>query len=266
MKVISYASWLLYPLLLVVAVDGYAAIPVTPTNGKYFYDAPGIGAPSWPLFLDTNETIKIVRNGLGLNSYWTLTGTGSTTSFWGSTTNSYNLTNDSVKYVANFNSEGKLITSIGRLSLSNTLEIRGALPAGKIGNTTWKAQPNGLLLKATLLDSSADNLKPDLIGNYKNSALGFGTQFTGGWAANNRGLTGGSTGENLWLFGKETSFLNLVKALDGKINNGTLQTLIGSSKTFTNVSSISAVPVPGAVWLFLTGMLTVLGLRRKKAV
>ncbi len=273
MKVINYATLLLAPALLLLAGEVYAVKPVmglTPTDGKYSYNAKGIGEPSWPLFLDNKETLKVVKNGSGNKSYWTLTGTGSQTSFWGSKTNSVNLTNERVKYVANFNSTGQLITSIGsggsKTSLINYLEIRGALAAGKFGGTSWTKQPDQLLLKATLHDSNAENSAPNLIGNYKGTALGFGTEFTGGWAANNPGLTGGSKGENLWLFGKDDSFLRLVKALDGKAANGTLQSLIGSSKTFTNVSSISAVPVPGAVWLFLTGMLTVLGFSRKKAV
>jgi len=273
MKVINYTPLLLVPVLLLSATEANAGAPVlglTPTDGKYSYNAPGIGAPSWPLFLDNKETLNVVKNGSGNKSYWTLTGTGSQASFWGSKTNSVNLTNERVKYVANFNSAGQLITSIGsggsKTSLNNYLEIRGALAAGQFGDTSWVDQPNQLLLKAKLLDSNAKSSKFDAIGNYKGSALGFGTEFTGGWARNNPGLTGGSKGENLWLFGKDDSFLRLVKALDGKDGNGTLKSLIGSSRTFTNVSSISAVPVPGAVWLFLTGMLAVLGFSRKKAV
>lgn len=241
----------------------------TPTDGKYSYDASGIGAPSWPLFLDKNERVSVVKRGHDSNAYWTLTGTGSKTSFWGSLTNSINLTDESVKYVANFNAKGELITSIGsgshQITLTNYLEINGTLAAGQFGDTAWGDQPNQLLLKATLHDSNRENSTPDLIGNYKNSALGFGTEFTGGWAAANMGLTGGSTGENLWLFSKNDDFLKLIKALDGNKRNGTLESLIGSSRTFTNVSSISAVPVPAAVWMFLTGMLALIGVSRKNS-
>jgi len=173
-----------------------------------------------------------------------------------------------VKYQANFNSAGQLITSMGTKSLSNFLEIKGSLPAGQFGGTSWAAQPDQLLLKATLLDSDSSNNKPDLIGisrSSTNNALGFKTLFTGGWAANNFGLTGGSKGESLWLFSSSSDFKDLVKALDGYSGNGTLSSIIGSSKTIQYVSSVAAVPVPGAVWLFGTGLMTFLVGRRKSA-
>jgi hypothetical protein len=213
--------------------------------------------------LDTSESISMKKMGSGANIYWQMTGTGSTASLFGASNNAYNLTKDSVKYVANFDINGKLITSIGTKSLNNTLEIRGALPAGTIGNTHWNALSNQLLLSATLLDNNFANGTPDLIGNYGGNALGFKTQFTGGWAANQPGLTGGSTGESLWLFSASKNFLDLVNALDGISTNGTLSSLIGNSKTITKVSSVASVPVPGAVWLFGTGLISLLASRRK---
>lgn len=261
MKVINFIQCGLFLTLFLLANTGNAA----GTDGKYSFTAPGIVAPSWPLFLDSNETIKLEKKGNGANAYWTLTGTGSTTSFWGGLSNSLDLGKDSVKYQANFNAAGELITSIGSKILNNYLEIKGSLPAGTFGNTSWTAQPNQLLLQATLLDSNATNGSPDLVGTYGGSALGFTTKFTGGWAANNIGLTGGSTGESLWLFASNSGFKNLVKALDGISGNGTLASLIGSSKTISGVSSVSAVPVPGAVWLFLFGLMTLLAGRRKSA-
>lgn len=259
MKASNYARWLLAIVLPLAASAGNASL----TDGKYTYTAPGVVEPSWPLFLDTNETIQIERKGSGSNSYWQLSGVGSTTSFWGGLTNSVNLGSESVKYQANFNAAGQLITSIGSIKLNNYLEIKGSLPKGTFGGTSWSAQPNQLLLKATLLDAIPGNGTPDLIGNYAGSALGFNTKFTGGWAANNPGLTGGSTGESLWLSGLSSGFKNLVKALDGNSANGTLSSLIGSSKTITGVSSVAAVPVPGAVWLFGTGLMAVFVGRRK---
>jgi hypothetical protein len=80
-------------------------------------------------------------------------------------------------------------------------------------------------------------------------------QFTGGWAALNPSLTGDSTGERMWLSGLSSGFTDLVKALDGKNRNGTLSSLFGSDKTIKHVVSASAVPVPGTVWLFGTGLI-----------
>ncbi len=264
MKVINHARWALALVLPLVTSVGNASSSSN-TNGAYAYTAPGITDLSWPLFLDTNETIKINKNGSGSTSYWTLTGTGSTTSFWGGLFNHVNLGSDSVKYQANFNAAGQLITSMGSKTLSNYLQIDGSLPAGTFGGTSWSAQPNQLLLKADLLDTNPGNGTPDLIGTYAGAALGFNTHFTGGWVANNLGLTGGSTGESLWLAGLSSGFQNLVKALDGNSGNGTLSSLIGSSKTITGVVSVASVPVPGAVWLFGTGLMTLLASRRKAA-
>jgi hypothetical protein len=264
MKVINHARWALALVLPLVASVGHASSSSN-TNGVYSYTAPGITDLSWPLFLDVNETVKVNKSGSGASTYWTLTGSGSTTSFWGGLFNSVNLGKDSVKYQANFNSAGQLITSMGSKTLSNYLQINGSLPAGTFGGTSWSAQPNELLLKADLLDKNPGNGTPDLVGTYAGVAVGFNTKFTGGWAANNTGLTGGSTGESLWLAGLSSSFLNLVKALDGNAGNGTLNSLFGSSKTITGVVSVASVPVPGAVWLFGTGLMTLLASRRKAA-
>lgn len=262
MKVTKYARWALALVLPLTTSASFAA--VSNTDGKYSYEAPGVVGPSWPLFLDTNETLKVEKKGSGSSAYWQLTGSGSNTSFWGGLFNSVNLGGESVKYQANFNANGQLITSIGSKSLNNYLEIKGSLPAGTFGGTSWTAQPYQTLLKAQLLDADPnDSGSPDLIGTYAGAALGFNTKFTGGWAANNPGLTGGSTGESLWLAGLTSGFINLVKALDGDNSNGTLSSLFGSSKTITGVASVAAVPVPGTVGLFATGLMTLIGRRRK---
>lgn len=261
MKAIRYGRWALALVLPLAAATGHAATSLT--DGKYTFTASGVAEPSWPLFLDTNETIKVEKKGSGANTYWKLTGTGSTASFWGGLTNYVNLGKDSVVYQANFNAAGKLITPIGTTSLSNYLEIKGSLPAGTFGGTSWSAQPYQTLLKATLLDADPNDGSPDLIGTYYGSALGFNTKFTGGWAANNPGLTGGSTGESLWLFASNSGFKSLVNALDGNTGNGTLSSLIGSSKTITGVLSVAAVPLPGAVWMFGAGLLGLVSGRKR---
>jgi hypothetical protein len=264
MKAMKNARWALALVLPLVASVGHASSSSN-TNGAYSYTAPGVTDLSWPLFLDINETISVEKKGSGSNPYWTLSGSGATTSFWGSLFNHVDLGKDKVKYQANFNAAGQLITSMGSKTLSNYLEISGSLPAGTFGGTSWAAKPNQLLLKADLLDVNPGNGTPDLIGTYAGVALGFNTKFTGGWVANNAGLTGGSTGESLWLAGLSSGFFNLVKALDGNNGNGTLGSLFKSTKTISGVVSVASVPVPGAVWLFGTGLMSLLASRRKRA-
>jgi hypothetical protein len=255
-KVITYGRWLLALAVLSIGTVGHASSPSSLFGGS-LPSASGVVAPSFPLFLDTNETIKVTKTGNNAsNTFWTLTGTGSNTSFLGSLFKSYDLRSDSVKYVANFNSAGQLITTKpGGGTLTNYLQINGSLPAGNFGNTSWTAKSNQLLLKADLTS----------VGTWNGVALGFGTHFTGGWAALNTGLTGGSTGESLWTTALSLDFFKLVNALDGNNSNGTLSSLFGSNKTITGVVSVSSVPVPAAVWLFGSGLMAVFAGRRKHA-
>lgn len=231
-------------------------------------NAAGVTDYSLPAFKDVGEMIKIVKKGTDDNPYWQLRGIGLTTSFLvgnGDESDALELDDGSVAYQANFNSDGKLITQTGGKTLSNFLLINGSLPGGEHGGTSWSDQPYQLLLQAELLDSDPANGTPDTIGAFGGLALGFNTHFTDGWVANNSGLTGGSTGESLWLFGLSQGFSNLVKALDGDSSNGTLASLIGSSKTIYDVSSVASVPLPGAVWLFLSGVMGLLAYGRKNA-
>jgi len=262
MKVIKYGQWLLALLFPVVCSVSYAGVLSLP------FAAPGIVGTSLPAFIDTDETISVIKKGSGANTYWTLAGTGSNTSFLGAMFENATLGDALVTYQANFNSAGQLITSIpsiGSSPLTNYLEINGSLPAGTSGGTSWDALPNQLLLKADLLDSNPGNGSPDQIGALGDVALGFNTKFTGGWAPSVPGLTGGSLGESLWLFGLSPEFANLVHALDANNSNGTLTSLFESSSIINGVESMSAVPLPGAVWLFLAGIMTILGIHRKKA-
>lgn len=253
MKAIKYARWALALLFPLITSTGNAA---------------GVVDFSLPAFQDLDERIKIDKKGTDDNPYWQLRGIGLTTSFLvgdGEQSDALGLEDGSVIYQANFDSQGNLITQIGDKTLSNFLMINGSLPGGSHGGTSWSDQPYQLLLKADLLDSDPANGTPDTIGTAGGFALGFNTHFTDGWVANNAGLTGGSTGESLWLLGLSSGFNNLVKALDGDDSNGTLASLIGSTKTINDVSSLAAVPVPGAVWLFGTGLMTLLASRRNSA-
>lgn len=232
-------------------------------------NASGIVDFSLPAFLDSDERIKIEKKGSDDNPYWQLKGIGLSTSFLvgaGELDDAIELSDGFVAYQANFNSAGQLITQIGDRALSNFLQINGSLPAGAHGGTSWSDQPYQSLLRADLLDTDPANGTPDTIGTLGGFALGFNTRFTGGWVASNTGLTGGSTGESLWLIGLSSGFRNLINALDGDDSNGTLASLIGSSKTIDGVTSVASVPLPGAVWLFFSGLMAVLAMRRKSAV
>lgn len=219
------------------------------------FDAPGIGSPSWPMFMDQNGTIEITKNGSGANTYWTLTGTGDSTSFLGSFKNKYEIGDSTVKYVANFNARGELITSIGNVTnLTNYLTINGSLGAGKIGNTSWDTVDNQLLLQANLVS----------VNTWKNKAIGFKTMFTGGWAVDPaKGFTGGSIGENLWLTSLSKGFRDLVRALDSDRRNHRFSSVFKNDTTIRGVNAIASVPIPGAVWLFGSAMMMVLANQRK---
>jgi hypothetical protein len=249
MKIIKSARWALVLLLPFFASTSNAA-------GTEIIPA------SYPLFENLYDTVLVREQTVFTSpntsdSYWTLSGTGSTSLFMGSLTNFVGVGDATVNYQANFNAQGQLITSIDGIKLNNTLEITGSLPAGTFGSTSWTDQPNQVLLSANLLGVNQTSSTPDAIGTSNGNALGFNTQFTGGWAANNPGLTGGSTAESLWLLGLNPDFQNLVNFVDGK---GVL-----SPWSTYNVVSIASVPVPAAVWLFGTGLLALFGGRRKSA-
>jgi hypothetical protein len=272
MKVIKYGRWLL--ALAILSVGAVSHAHVVPSR-LFNASAPGVVAPSIPQFYDEDGKIVMTKSGSGANTYWTMTGTGSDTALMKSRSNGYELGRDSFKYVANFNSDGQLITTKPgtTTTLTNFLEIKGSLPAGNIGGTSWSAVPNQLLLKATLLDVNVANGTPDRIATLGNSssfsALGFTTIWdtsTPGWAVTTPGLTGGSTGESLWLGGLGNSdFYNLVKALDSNTGNGTLSSLFSSRKTIGDVYAVASVPVPAAAWLFGSGLMALFAGHRKRA-
>ncbi len=247
MKVIKSVRWALVLLLPVFASTGNAS---------------GIVPSSYPLFENIYDTILVREQTVYTSpntsdSYWTLTGTGSTSLFMGGLTNFVSVGDATVHYQANFNAQGQLITAIDGIKLNNTLEITGSLPAGTFGGTSWTAQPNQMLLSADLQGVNKVSGTPDAIGTSNGNALGFNTHFTGGWAANNPGLTGGSQDESLWLLGLNPDFKNLVNFVDGK---GVL-----SPWSTYNAISLASVPLPAAVWLFGAGLMAILGARRKSA-
>ncbi|MGR8931850.1 MAG: hypothetical protein ACU836_14545 [Gammaproteobacteria bacterium] len=248
MKVINRARYML--VLLFPLLTGSA-------------NASGITDAGLPAFMDNDERIKITKMGTDLNPYWQMVGIGLSTSLLvgdGELSNAIAIPDGSVSYKANFNSDGQLITEMDGQTLSNFLLVNGSLPAGSNNGFSWSDQPYQVLLRAELMDMDPENGTPDPVGTFGGFALGFNTHFLGGWAS--EGLNGNSMDESLWLYGFSTGFHKLIDALDGNNANGTLASLIGSSLTINDVTSVATVPLPGATWMFLTGVMTLLARRK----
>jgi len=252
MKVIKRARYLL--VLLFPLLTGSA-------NASGIFDA------GLPAFMDLDERVKITKKGTDANPYWQLKGIGLSTSLLvgdGELENAIEIPDGSVIYQANFNAAGELITEMNGQSLSNFLLVNGSVAAGTHDSYSWSDQPYQVLLRAELMDFDPENGTPDRIGTFGGFALGFNTHFMGGWVT--EGLSGNSMAESLWLYGFSAGFHTLYNALDGNDANGTLASLIGSSLTVNDVSSFATVPLPGATWMFLTGVMTLLASRRKSSV
>ena len=178
----------------------------------------------------------------------TATGTGNVTfygvtpatSFAGSTTTTgYSLT-------ANFSAAGQFETA------GSILNINGTLSSQPLGST---GSPTGVLYSANLTGFGT---------NPNQAAIGFTTQFNPSWS-NQALLTGGSTGEVVYLFdqvGLNNGGHGRLSALINAIQANNLASLNG--KTFTGVESIATVPVPLASVLFGTGLTALIGLGRKR--
>lgn len=179
-------------------------------------------------------------------SGYTLTATGTGNfSFYGPTNGTSYLGNgSSYSLVANFDSASNFVAS------GSLLTINGALPT--VPGTT--GTPSGLLYSADLTAFGT---------NAGQAAIAFRTDFNTSWS-NQPVLTGGSTGEVVYLFddlglntgaGRLSALINAVSAHD-------LGSIAGNS--YTSVRSIATVPVPLPAVLFGTGLTALLGIGRKR--
>lgn len=228
MKVLKSGQWLLAVLLTIIGSIGHASMNEFTI---YSNSAAGSGASILPdvLEMDTGESM---RSRSGVKSYRRLKEMDSTTSNFGNLSN--NVTQ--VAFQPGFDATGHLIASAGVIQ---SLTI--------IGATTSHQTEVGS-------SSSALALLPEWEGVHYN-------------------LKRGDAWSSIWLSALYNSiFNNLANVLDHSSNNGTLSSLFGpfSSTTYTGVfyvisiSTVSSVPLPGAVWLFGSGLLVVIARRTKK--
>ena len=118
----------------------------------------------------------------------------------------------------------------------------------------------------SLANSGLDSIYTDLLdGNY---TFSLGSAFSSANVSNFTDLAGGSSLTNLgFLF--DTSFVgnyagSVFLAFTGHNASGYIGALDGMSINFKG--NVSAVPLPTAVWLFLAGMISLLGLGHRNKV
>jgi hypothetical protein len=143
------------------------------------------------------------------------------------------------------------------------------------------------------MTSNFGNLSNNIIGSYRpsfdatgklhtRSAVAQSLTIFGGPTSHNKVLDGSSVEQHLlhdwedthftfnagddwssiWLL---TFFNNFVNALDHNSLNGTVSFPFGSfAFSITPISTVSSVPLPGAVWLFGTSLFGIMAFRRKK--
>lgn len=130
-------------------------------------------------------------------------------------------------------------------SFSDTNESISLKKIGASENAYWQMTGSDSI---TSLISPTTSYAADHTGNHDSHALDFKTQLSD---------------ESLWLLANNHDFKGIVKALDDGSSNDRLRSLISHHKKFEEESPIASVPVPGAAWLFGTGLMTLLAGRRK---
>jgi hypothetical protein len=174
---------------------------------------------------------------IGKTTDWTLNISGyGTGNILTPSSGNYTVINNSYFLNAEFTSAGKLVS--GSLSIfGDVLGVPGA---------------NGLLLSEQLTKFGY---------NASQTAIGFDTIFTGGYADQPR-FTGGSGGDVSYLFGQPGS-----GSLGGLISEfADLSKHPFSNISFSNVTALTAVPLPLPAVLFVSGLTALLGMGRKRNI
>jgi hypothetical protein len=216
-------------------------------------DIPGASAPSLTLdwnFLASSQTLSVTKNS---DNNYTLTSSSTGLFSFFNNTGSYNGTASVYTLSATFDKSGNFIQNSLGSDYLNITGYFGAATAAHLssnGNLTVAAPTSSsVLFNANLTDFGYSTTQ---------NTLGFVTSFLASWS--NQGvLTGGSVGESAYLFSSTNSLAPVTNAF--AIHD--LSTLVGNS--YTGVSSITSVPVPFSGLLFGTGLLSLLGLNRRKS-
>lgn len=241
------------PVLFVAMTDpAFAATVINPTITSVL--ASGSTPSSLDFTFDNrNLSVAITSSGTGTNTVYTLKASGvGQFSFYGTSLQPIagTLSDTSYNLVANFNYQDQFIPTGSSLQITGALSSTASLPAGVTAPTT-----STLLYSASLTDFGYSVAQGD---------IGFKTSFLTSWA-NQNGLTGGSTGESVYLF-DQAALLNggfgRLTQLVNAFNGGSLAPVVG--KTYTSVQSVASVPLPMPALLFATGASALMGLARKR--
>lgn len=240
------------PVLFVAMTDpAFAATVINPTITSVL--ASGSAPSSLDFTFDNrNLSVAITSSGTGTNTVYTLTASGAGQfSFYGTSLQPIagTLSNTNYSLVANFNYQDHFIPTGSSLQITGALSSTATLPVGVTAPTST------LLYSANLTDFGYSVAQGD---------IGFKTSFLTSWA-DQGGLTGGSTGESVYLF-DQAALLNggfgRLSQLVNAFNGGSLAPVVGH--TYTSVQSVASVPLPMPALLFATGASALMGLARKR--
>ena len=183
---------------------------------------------------------------------------------------------------------------ISRIALASALLLPGVLNAATIilpaldiasmtGDAGATVSANAFNIDATAFTIITDGAPIDISdeiftltstsGSYDASADGgdgLGT-FAGTFSVGGGLLSGTFSDLEVFGFGDGINFdFDAILAFDsgslkGGFTTGVLDGIIGGSKLTVKLATISAVPVPAAVWLFGSGLLGLVGIARRKS-
>lgn len=236
-------AWAALPLLAVGGIQNAVAYTV-PTGLGYGTSVAPAGMPG---FYNTSQ-VKFEKLSNG-NYRLTGTGTGAYEFDATPTTPGWSVSSGAFKLVANFtsnlsfNQSGSYVQIDGKIPTYNG---SGSLNYGYSGSGDVKSKVS-TLYRADLLAFDTDNSP---------WGLGFSTDASDdkGWASQFM-----TSNESVWFFNNGDLWGTIGTAINGNSKKSTW------SITLNNVGTITTVPVPAAAWMFGSGLIALMGVRRKRS-